>query len=55
MNQGMRENWRVICEAVLREKDGDKLNELFEELLESLDERSRTQANPPSETAPLDP
>ncbi len=42
MSQEKRKNWRDICEAVLREKDRDKVNALLEELLDSLDERART-------------
>jgi hypothetical protein len=43
MSQEKPKNWREICEAVLREKDHDKINALLEELLESLDERARTR------------
>jgi len=43
MSQDKPKNWREICEAVLREKDQDKINALLEELLESLDERARTR------------
>ena len=42
MSQSTRRDWRELCEEILKSKDTDCVDDLLEELLNVLEERTRT-------------
>jgi hypothetical protein len=51
MDNFHQNDWRRLCELVVREKDPDKLQELLEQLTSALNRRARNLIAPPGAPA----